>query len=75
MDRKKLQELNIIACQDKKKTFTWGKYVVRSTIGCLDKPCCGNGCHFCPYGNQRDSKVITKESEKYLKENSVIYDW
>ena len=75
MDKQKLQELNIIASQQKKKTFKWGKYVVRSSIGCLDKRCCANACMFCPYGNKRDSKEVTKESEKYLRENSIINDW
>ena len=75
MNKNELDAMNIIASQQKKKTFKWGKYVVRSTVGCLEKPCCANACMFCPYGNKRDSKEVTKESEKYLKENNIIYDW
>ena len=75
MNKKDLDEMNFKASNAKQKTFMYKQFTVRSTYGISKSPCCGNNCMYCLYGCIKKSTDITKESEKYLRENSIVYDW
>jgi hypothetical protein len=68
MDKKELDNLNKIASQQKKKTFRYKQFTIRSTYGISQSPCCGNNCMYCLYG-------CIKTSTDVLVKNSTIYDW
>ena len=68
MNKKEIDELNKIASQEKKKTFKYGEFTVRSTYGISQSPCCGMNCFYCIYGVKKGSKEV-------LVKNSTKYDW
>jgi len=68
MNKKELDELNEEATKQKKKTFKYKEFTVRSTYGISQSPCCGMNCIYCIYG-------VNKGSTEVLVKNSTIDDW
>jgi hypothetical protein len=58
-----IKKLNVEASKNKKSTFKYDKYIVRSEYGIEQKPCCGMGCMFCLYDNKKESTIPIKITE------------
>jgi biotin synthase-like enzyme len=67
MNKKEIDELNVKASTDKKKTFKYKEFTIRSTYGILQDPCCGMNCMYCEYGVNKGSTTVLKKNENALK--------
>ncbi len=62
-----MKKLNIEASLQKKSTFPYEKYIVRSEYGIEQKPCCGMNCMFCLYDCNKGSTAPVKTPEYQQK--------